>query len=178
MARAAFQRNSIARAQSGEILGRVALPACPQEGRVNRALAQAIRERGILQARCREVEACVARVFAIPHQALGTSTRGTASVARARQVAMYLCHTLLGSSLTEVGTLFERDRTTVGHACRMVEDMRDDQRFDVTMACLERAVGGTFGDLANSQAILPRCQNQQAAVGRPRHGLQAGRVHG
>lgn len=103
--------------------------------------ASTLREQGVLQARCRHVEACIAVVFAVPHRAIRCTTRGKAGVARARQVAMYLCHTSLALSLTEVGLLFDRDRTTVGHACRLVEDLRDDKGFDLQMACLEKAVG-------------------------------------
>ena len=95
---------------------------------------------GLAQARVRQVEASVAYIFKVRHESLRASTRGPADVARARQVAMYACHTLLGLSLTDVGHLFERDRTTVAHACRLVEDLRDDKDFDAMMACLERAV--------------------------------------
>ena len=97
---------------------------------------------GIAQARSRRVEACVAHVFSVRHEALRAATRGPAHVALARQAAMYLCHTALGYSLTSVGRLFERDRTTVSHACRLVEDRRDDKAFDILMACLERSVLG------------------------------------
>jgi hypothetical protein len=101
---------------------------------------QGLREKGLEQARVRHVEACVAGVFGVPHESLRASTRGKADVARARQVAMYLCHTVLGFSLTTVGDLFERDRTTVGHACRLIEDLRDRSVFDDQIAYLERAV--------------------------------------
>ncbi len=58
----------------------------------------------------------------------------------ARQMAMYLAHVGCGVSLTEVGHLFERDRTTVAHACGLVEDRRDDPDFDHRLNHLERAV--------------------------------------
>jgi hypothetical protein len=38
------------------------------------------------------------------------------------------------------GHLFERDRTTVAHACGLVEDRRDDPDFDHRLNHLERAV--------------------------------------
>lgn len=115
----------------------------------NRHNAPILREQGVLQARCRHVEACISLVFAIPHQSIRCTTRGKATVARARQTAMYLCHTSLALSLTQVGLLFARDRTTVGHACRLVEDLRDDRDFDLQVTCLERAVcAGSVEDLA------------------------------
>ena len=51
---------------------------------------------------------------------------------------MYLAHVTCGLSLTEVGEVFARDRTTVAHACGRVEDLRDDRR----LRSLARAVGG------------------------------------
>ncbi|MBO6674967.1 MAG: chromosomal replication initiator DnaA [Rhizobiales bacterium] len=119
---------------------------------------QRLRERGVVQARVRQVEACVASVFGVPHESLRASTRGKADVARARQVAMYLCHTVLGFSLTTVGDLFERDRTTVGHACRLVEDLRDRSVFDDQIAYLERAV------LAGCLTLVVRAERPSAAL--------------
>ena len=58
----------------------------------------------------------------------------------ARQVAMYLAHVVCGLSLTEVGALFARDRTTVAHAWGVVEGKRDDPELDGRLDHLERAV--------------------------------------
>ena len=43
---------------------------------------------------------------------------------------MYLAHVCCGMTLTEVGAMFGRDRTTVAHACLRVEYRRDDPSFD------------------------------------------------
>jgi chromosomal replication initiation ATPase DnaA len=61
-------------------------------------------------------------------------------VALARQIAMYLSHVAFRVSLTDVGRIFGRDRTTVSHACAVVEDLRDDPRFDRILDLLERIV--------------------------------------
>lgn len=61
-------------------------------------------------------------------------------MALARQTAMYLAHVACELSLTEVGLLFDRDRTTVAHACGVIEDRRDDRVFDRVIDLLERAV--------------------------------------
>lgn len=66
--------------------------------------------------------------------------RGTARAAYARHVALYLAHTTLGFTYTEAGGLFGRDRTTAAHACRRIEDHREDPRVDRFVECLERAV--------------------------------------
>ncbi|MGV3651779.1 MAG: helix-turn-helix domain-containing protein [Devosia sp.] len=68
-------------------------------------------------------------------------SRGTAPVAEARQLAMYLIHVILGRSYTEIGRLFGRDRTTVAHACAIIEDRRDEPDFERRVAALEARLG-------------------------------------
>jgi chromosomal replication initiation ATPase DnaA len=63
--------------------------------------------------------------------------RGTAGVAFARQVAMYLCYVGFELSLARVAAAFGRDRSTVAHACHAIEDRRDDDQFDLWIAGLE-----------------------------------------
>lgn len=63
--------------------------------------------------------------------------RGSAEVAFARQVAVYLCHTAFEMSLSRVATAFGRDRSTVAHACHVIEDRRDEAHFDVWIGSLE-----------------------------------------
>jgi phenylpropionate dioxygenase-like ring-hydroxylating dioxygenase large terminal subunit len=79
----------------------------------------------------------VAQVFALQPSAILTETRGRAGVALARQIAMYLAHVVCGQTLTDVGAQFSRDRTTVAHACRLVEARRDDPSFDRIVELLE-----------------------------------------
>ena len=87
-----------------------------------------------------DIEQAVSRVFRVSVGELRLVTRGRAKVALARQVAMYLAHVVFGLSLTEVGRLFERDRTTVSYACGVVEDRRDDHSFDGALDFLEQIV--------------------------------------
>lgn len=59
------------------------------------------------------------------------STRRARSVARPRQIAMYLAKTMTTRSLPEIGRRFERDHTTVLHAVRTVERLRtEDAEID------------------------------------------------
>jgi chromosomal replication initiation ATPase DnaA len=58
---------------------------------------------------------------------------------------MYVCHVVLQVSLTDIGYAFGRDRTTVSHACNVVEDRRDDPAFDDFIASVERVVTSVFG---------------------------------
>jgi len=71
--------------------------------------------------------------------ALCAAGRGTAEIAYARHVALYLAHTTLGLTYTEAGRLFGRDRTTAAHACRRIEERRELARIDEFVDCLERA---------------------------------------
>lgn len=89
--------------------------------------------------RCRCIEAVVAQTFRLSLADLRASTRGEAQIAFARQVAMYVAHVWFALSLSEVGRRFDRDRTTVAHACRVVEDRRDDQRIDRVVSAIESA---------------------------------------
>lgn len=88
----------------------------------------------------RAIDAAVATVFDVDPKAMQVQTRGPARAAFARQISMYLAHVVCGLTLTEVGRVFGRDRTTVAHACGVVEDRRDDAAFDGRLTHLERAV--------------------------------------
>jgi chromosomal replication initiation ATPase DnaA len=76
----------------------------------------------------------------VPLATLLQRNRGTAEAALARQMAMYLVHTLLGRIMTEVGALFGRDRTTVAHACTLIEDQRERPAFDEAVARVEACI--------------------------------------
>ncbi len=86
------------------------------------------------------VDAAVSVVFAIDVVRLQAESRGQAQVAHARQVAMYLMHCAFSLSHTDIGRAFSRDRTTVAHACAIVEDRRDDDIYDRTLTNLEEIV--------------------------------------
>jgi chromosomal replication initiation ATPase DnaA len=96
----------------------------------------------------RAIDPAVAAVFEVDVHDLRAATRRSPRAAFARQVAMYLAHVVCGLSLTEVGTLFARDRTTVAHACGVVEDRRDDRELDRRLDHLERAVASLIDALS------------------------------
>jgi chromosomal replication initiation ATPase DnaA len=89
---------------------------------------------------CADVIALVAREKRVHTQVLKHKTRGRARAAQARQIAMYLCHVVLGKSLDDVAKAFDRHRTTVSYACRAIEDLRDDRRFEAEIAALEALI--------------------------------------
>jgi Bacterial dnaA protein helix-turn-helix len=86
---------------------------------------------------CHWVAFCVARDFGLGMPALFAPTRGGPRTAFARQVAMYLAHTGFELSFETISRVFDRDRTTVSHACHVVEDGRDDIWLDCRLEALE-----------------------------------------
>jgi chromosomal replication initiation ATPase DnaA len=75
--------------------------------------------------------------LAIPQDEIKARPRGSVGVAFARQTAMYLCHVAFEFSLARVASAFGRDRSTVAHACHVIEDRRDDPTFDAWIDGLE-----------------------------------------
>ena len=88
----------------------------------------------------------VAMALCVPFDQLVAANRCKADIALARQIAMYLVHTQFSIAMSEVGLAFRRDRTTVSHACRLVEDKRDDDVFDLMIGQLE----GLLGEAVNA----------------------------
>lgn len=70
-------------------------------------------------------------------EVLHTERRGRAS-ASARALAMYLAHVGLGTPVGQVARAFRRHRSTVAHACRLIEEHREEPGCDRRIATLER----------------------------------------
>ena len=87
----------------------------------------------------------VALATGVPAAQIRSKTRNNARAARARQMSMYLAYVSFEWPLARVGAAFGRDRTTAGHGCRLIEDLRDDPSFDAGLdgleACLKTAPG-------------------------------------
>jgi len=97
----------------------------------------------------------VVGAFGAHNSGLWDRHRGDASIALARQVSMYLAHVVCGLNFTQIGVAFRRDRTTVSHACCVVEDRRDDQNFDRKLDTLEHGIlclldTGLYTDLSET----------------------------
>lgn len=88
-------------------------------------------------AAARLAEVVTAAAAHIPCHRLRQRQRGRRPAAEARQIAMYLAHIVFGLSYTRVGICFGRDRTTVRHACALIEDRRDDPARDMALSALE-----------------------------------------
>ena len=108
--------------------------------------------RGAPQLGCDYVIALVARHKNVPIRLLTHRSRSRLPAARARQIAMYLSHVIYGHSLKEIGEAFGRDRTTVSYACALIEDMRDDPRFDEEVCALEQQLERAMASGADTHA--------------------------
>ncbi|MGD9658085.1 MAG: helix-turn-helix domain-containing protein [Methylocystis sp.] len=84
--------------------------------------------------------AVAAAARATPFAEIFSASRCRPSVARARQLAVYLHHVALGASVSGCAQAFARDRATIRHACATIEDLRDDPLFDASAARLESAL--------------------------------------
>lgn len=71
---------------------------------------------------------------------IASNGRRSKAAARARQIAIYLAHVNFNWPLIRVAFAFDRDRTTCGHACHRIEDLREDAAFDARMLALEACV--------------------------------------
>lgn len=90
--------------------------------------------------------AIVAQIYDVPLEDIAASTRRCPRVALARQVTMYLSHVVFGMSMSEIAFAFGRDRTTATHACRHIEDLRDDDPdLDRIVGWLETLLHGAMG---------------------------------
>ncbi|MGY6708740.1 MAG: helix-turn-helix domain-containing protein [Rhizobiaceae bacterium] len=94
--------------------------------------------------RCDAAIDIIAALFDLPSRELRRAGRSTTDIARVRQIAMYVAHVVLQLNMGEVGRGFGRDRTTVLHACHLVEDLRDDPEFDRIVATAERVTKAVF----------------------------------
>lgn len=102
----------------------------------------------------RLAEVAVAAITQVPAAQLRAPRRGRRPIALARQTAMYLAHVAFGLTFTRVGICFGRDRTTVRHACALIEDRRDDPVLEFALSALEA------GLLALSVSLAPAIRPQ------------------
>ena len=88
-------------------------------------------------ARAKLAVAVAAIEFGVPDLDLGAPHQRSPLTDYARQVAMYLSSCSFGMTMTRIGELFGRDRSTVSHAIRVVEDGRTDPVLDKKIERLE-----------------------------------------
>ncbi len=100
--------------------------------------AQATRAAGRVSGPCGMAIAIAAAFCNHQESEIAAPTRSSASVCDARHIAMYLAHVVFQCPARQIADAFRRDRTSIGHALRRVEDRRDDPTFDAFLARMER----------------------------------------
>lgn len=85
-----------------------------------------------------------AALFNVSGKDLRRAGRTALDVSRVRQITMYVAHVVLRLNMADIGRGFNRDRTTVVHACHQVEDLRDDEDFDRIVLMVERVALAAF----------------------------------
>ena len=89
------------------------------------------------------VQMAVSEVTGVALTELASTKRGDPETAFARQMAIYLCHLVFGMSAYRLADAFGRDRKTVRHALRRVEDLREDRELDRVLSWLEASLRRT-----------------------------------
>ncbi len=95
---------------------------------------------------CRVVRQVVAELIMLSGDRVLVRRDRRRMACHVRQISMYVCHVALSMPQHEIAAAFGRDRTTVGHACHVVEDRRDDPFFDDFVSAIERIVTAVFGN--------------------------------
>ena len=106
------------------------------------------------QVQVRLAAGIAAYAMGIPAETILNGDDRAHRVARARQVAMYLSHVVLGMSLARIASATGRDRSTVAYSCHRIEDFRDSPDVDEWLEDLEaRLRGAARTDRAGARAV-------------------------
>lgn len=88
----------------------------------------------------RSVQAAVATFYGVPVESM-CSDRRQRHIVRPRQTAMYLCREVLHKTFPEIARRFDRDHSTVIHACETVAlRLKTDPKFAAEVEQLKRAL--------------------------------------
>ena len=140
------------------------LPVLPRGTAATRAAPRSMhrrtRRRGVAPrtdfidiVRCRVTRRLVNELFAAARDSdLPAGVGHRRPACHRRQIAMYLSHVVLSVPYQTIAVAFGRDRTTVMHACSVVEDRRDDAGYDDFIERCGRCVEAVFAPLEHDDA--------------------------
>jgi chromosomal replication initiation ATPase DnaA len=111
--------------------------------------------------RLADVVRVVAAATGLRPEQLSGRRKGSPSVVRGRQIAMYLALVVLELPREAIAAYFGRHRTTVGHAAHIIEDLRDLSRFDDWLSELELRIRSDAWDASPGDA---RSRNERPTV--------------
>lgn len=101
-------------------------------------------ERQSLRFRCMIVRQVVAELLAFAGDGGGAGRDRRRSLQHIRQIAMYVSHVVLQIPMQHVAIAFGADRSTVSHACRTVEERRENRAYDDFVGAAERLTASFF----------------------------------
>jgi chromosomal replication initiator protein len=129
-------------------LTHVAASRVPLDGKLAEiALQELVQGEDQVRVRPGTVIAVTAEFFGATVEELRGAMRGSNSLARARQIAVYLCRELTDISLSRIGQEFGRDHTTVMHAVRKI------RREIAEVQCTSEQVGDLTGLIKRHAAM-------------------------
>jgi chromosomal replication initiation ATPase DnaA len=83
-------------------------------------------------------KAITMQIYAIGASEMQGTTRGRPRAARARQIAVHLARSVFALSHGQLAVEFGRDRSTISHACNLIDRLRSqDGEFDSTLRWME-----------------------------------------
>jgi Bacterial dnaA protein helix-turn-helix len=85
-------------------------------------------------------EATVALAFAQTFNTVRAPTRSIAEHAFVRQLAVYMTNTTFAQNFTAIGRTFGRERSTISHACTLVESARQTPHINTALVALDHAL--------------------------------------
>ena len=109
-------------------------------------------------ARARIAADLVGFATGLPPEAILAARNGPLPVSRARHLVMYLLSQAFAMSLAHIAGVVGRDRSTVAHGMRLVEDRRENPVFDAWVGALEealRAAPEPYAPPAVTPAVAP-----------------------
>ncbi len=92
------------------------------------------------------IKSVVCLFFDVEKTDIDAKERCCKKIALSRQVFMSLCSIVLDVRPTHLSEIVGRDRTTIIHAGKVIEQMRDDVEFDDFISDLEERIQMVFSD--------------------------------
>lgn len=138
-------KTNVSRASPLKVFGQTQEPPLPSDKTPNRDNLEANPQQRLMI--CDAMIDLAAAYFNVSSRELRQAGRCVQSISRVRQVAMYVSHTGLGLTMTDVGKGFCRDRTTVMHACHQIEDLRDDEDLDAIVEQFNHVAVAAFSNI-------------------------------
>lgn len=82
-----------------------------------------------------------ALAYGVTEESFQRRVRSERRLTEARQLGMYLANVCFGIGFEDIGTVINRDRSTIRYGIEKVEDRRENPYFDTLLVALETLIG-------------------------------------